>query len=358
MKLCREAAVRFGICESSDSDKLRVSCTVGGINNWVYYVSLDDTSRTFPSQKCCSSTTFVVRLYNNGANVSKVVYEHQILDKLGEMKKGFDTPRPLIEKSTGNTFIALETGILASIFHVIPGHSPNGKLKYIHEMGKAAGELLNCLHEIYIEHKNQIINPTPPLYCDLWNVHHSVSRDLFHSYCKSSQLLEPYRIEMNHLLHEIACIEKSIVEWQTYDLPVSFVHGDLVTDNFLCLENGKVTGIIDFEFIGVDWIGMELATCVSKFPEEDNPLDYFRDFFRGFNQVCGGLLGTKEIQILPSLIMLRVLSNCIYFVGRVISGESGPEVLLDRIKGYYKRSLWLKAHGHLVVSCYHEESRE
>ena len=41
------------------------------------------------------------------------------------------------------------------------------------------------------------------------------------------------------------------------------IHGDLHYDNVL-VENGKVTGLLDFEFCASDWRAMELAVCLSK----------------------------------------------------------------------------------------------
>ena len=41
------------------------------------------------------------------------------------------------------------------------------------------------------------------------------------------------------------------------------IHGDLHYDNVL-VENGKVTGLLDFEFCAHDWRAMELAVCLSK----------------------------------------------------------------------------------------------
>ncbi len=42
------------------------------------------------------------------------------------------------------------------------------------------------------------------------------------------------------------------------------IHGDLHYDNILCKE-GAVAGILDFEFVALDWRVMELAICLSKY---------------------------------------------------------------------------------------------
>ena len=83
------------------------------------------------------------------------------------------------------------------------------------------------------------------------------------------------RREFAILLDELKVAEEEIKVWLSMReslFPLSFVHGDLVTDNFMVSNAGIVVGILDFEFVGVDWRIMDLATSLSKFPEDDNPL--------------------------------------------------------------------------------------
>jgi Ser/Thr protein kinase RdoA (MazF antagonist) len=123
-----------------------------------------------------------------------------------------------------------------------------------------------------------------------------------------------------------------------------------------------VTALLDFEFSAFDWRAMELAVCLSKvrrcpsiewgrtllkrlvevsvtlpspshkltrlrslvslpsqYAGEKEAWDYFDQFITGFTDY--GRLTDREIEAVPDLINLRILSNVIYFVGRAIAKE-------------------------------------
>ena len=103
----------------------------------------------------------------------------------------------------------------------------------------------------------------------------------------------------------------------------------------------EVTSVIDFEFVGEDWRIMELATCISKFPEEVQPLSNLSLFIGGFRQANLVILQRQEVESLPWMIKTRILSNVIYFVGRAMSGEAELSQLTERIQGYCRRLRWL-----------------
>ena len=78
------------------------------------------------------------------------------------------------------------------------------------------------------------------------------------------------------------------------------------------------TGLLDFEYATYDWRAMELAVCLSKYAGEKDPLPYFELFLTGFSKY--GILSEKEIELIPDLIVLRILSNVVFFVGRTVTG--------------------------------------
>ena len=77
-------------------------------------------------------------------------------------------------------------------------------------------------------------------------------------------------------------------------------------------------------------------------------MTYFDLFLSGFAEK--GMLTAEEMLVIPSLIILRILSNVIYFVGRAIAEEGSLKTLTDRIVTYCKRITWLKANSFPIIS--------
>jgi hypothetical protein len=73
--LTEEAARKF----LPDDARLHFSATTGGVNNLVYYVHLDGSDKP----------AYVVRVYNNGENRPRVVFEHLVLDQLNKRPMSF-----------------------------------------------------------------------------------------------------------------------------------------------------------------------------------------------------------------------------------------------------------------------------
>lgn len=121
-----------------------------------------------------------------------------------------------------------------------------------------------------------------------------------------------------------------------------------------CLQNVtsdvdlQVSGLLDFEFCSRDWRAMELAICLSKYVGEAEPLELCEAFISGYVQ--HGRLTDAEIDMIPDLINLRVLSNVIYFVGRALAKEDSIESLTSRAVSYAKRITWVNANRVAISS--------
>jgi len=93
-------------------------------------------------------------------------------------------------------------------------------------------------------------------------------------------------------------------------------------------DDGVVTALLDFEFSALDFRAMELAICLSKYISADDPLPFLNSFIDGYTEKMK--LTRTEIEAIPDLINLRIVSNVVYFVGRSIAGEDGIESLTTR----------------------------
>jgi len=247
----------------------------------------------------------------------------------------------------------LSNGAEASIFEVIEGSLPTDTLHFdlVEKIGIAAGELNLKISNLEITH-NEISKCNTLPYYDLWKVHskiydpknfyNTVNSNLF----DDNEDFPSLRKDTNYLINEIQTLMERVQNYleRKEDFPHQLIHGDLHHENILCViddsNKGKVTAILDFEFIAWDLRAMELAICLSKFASEPDPLNCFEAFIKGYAK--NALLNPKELNVMVDLILLRIISNFVYFVGRFLGKEEPLNLCLNKVGVYARRVKWLK----------------
>jgi homoserine kinase type II len=306
----------------------------GGVNNANYYVTTASNDR------------YVMRVYNNGQNEPRVRYEHEVLRQLNERSRGLipvQVPRP-VAVSDGQTFVTLSSGGQACLFPVIPGTAP--EITAAHSIGKATARLVACLSDVLLEPDYPLPNP---LYRNIYESHHKITKPLFET-TVAGQLFDVVRPDMDFLMSEIARCDLLIGSIMSAGgLPEQQIHADLHFDNVLCLGD-EVSGILDFEFSAYDWRVMELVVGLSKYAGMKEPTAPIAAYIQGYHD-GGGRLSDAEVDLVPDLIILRILCNVVYFVGRGVAGEDTFEPLLGRANVYASRCKWLAAQrGWLITA--------
>lgn len=340
-ELIREALAAFIPSNGSApaSEPPEISPTLGGANNVTVRVTVGP-----------DRTHFILRIYNNGNNSDKVRFEHEVLRQLHEQfPLSFQLPKAVPTFSPPHsTHVLLSSGAEACLFHVIPG-TLAGRGASPEALGRAAGELCAAMAQLPTS-PSQLPPPLPPLF-DLYAAHPAIcsaaafdaavaSTPGFRSSGESSAA-------MDFLVKEIHALDQEIMRYKSLGLPLQLTHGDLHYDNVLVDVLGGVTGLLDFEFCTLDWRAMDLAIPLSKYVGEGEPLKMCNPFVSGF--VKHVELTPTEAQAMPDLINLRILSNVIYFVGRVVAGEDGLESLISRVGVYARRVRWVQANRAAIV---------
>lgn len=308
-----------------------VSPTSSGVNNVVQYVETAD------------NRNLILRIYNNGCNTAAVEYEHAILSAIERDSLPFEVPQYLSSLS-GKTMMELSSGTQCCICLRIPGVLPkNSDPK---PLGRATGQLMKAMEKIKLDLK-------PPIapYFRVYEVHKAIGGDKtkFYDYCKGPQF-DGCRQGIETLCNALMDIDVNVERMLSQNLPQQIIHGDLHYDNVLCDEaTGEVTGLLDFEFCTIDWRAMEVAVCLSKYVGEDDPFPLVDSFIDGYCE--HGLLTELECRGLPDMINLRVLSNCVYFVGRAISGQDTIASLTSRADMYAQRVLWVNENKDRITEC-------
>ena len=122
--------------------------------------------------------------------------------------------------------------------------------------------------------------------------------------------------------------------WQDWgentQLSKSFIHGDLFVDNCLFLDDGQLSGVIDFYAGGLDYCIYDLAICImawGKTTEHKIDQEIADAIVQGYEDVCP--LSPAEKQYLPDFLRLAVLR---FWVSRLIAKTDQQGAALTTIK--------------------------
>jgi len=323
---------------------------VGGINNMMFYVD-DIQDKCVHSFHCSSpdyhtnirtNSRYVLRIYNNGRNDDKVFFEHKVLLFIQEIQLdlqldvSFQYPR-LIQSLTGESSVLLSNNVRAAVFEHIPGQLASQQ-DLVEPIGIACGYTCYLLQHVTDKFTSIELEsfPTPPYY-DLYRGHHTMNRALFYNEI-SSNIYDNVREQVLFLTQQMLLLEDKLSYFHTLNLPKQVIHGDLHFNNILHTE-GKVTGVLDFEFVSYDWRAMDFAINISSYCSTPDPMSLIETFVAGY--VRHGKLSKQEIECIPDLVKLRILNNVVFFVGRAYSGEGSCDFLIGRCESYVTRINWL-----------------
>jgi homoserine kinase type II len=297
----------------------------GGVNNKVYFVLFG-----------AGDPSFVLRIYNNGANTPRVQYEHAVLAQLAAVPFSTFAVPTLLPTLAGTTYAKLASGADACLFNRIPG--VEAKVGDARAIGAATAELVARMAGMTVP------LPLPnPLYKNIYDAHRATTRELVFDRLQGAEF-DAVRGPADALRSELELAERlvaRIAELPDGGLPIQQIHADLHSLNVLT-EDGVVTGVLDFEFSAPDWRVMEMAVGLSKYVGTPSAEDAFVQWVDGYASASGRLSAT-EITLVPDLIILRVLSNVVYFIGRAVAGEDGIEALTSRAAMYADRLVWVRA---------------
>eukprot|EP00386_Alphamonas_edax_P010460 GDKI01033764.1.p1 GENE.GDKI01033764.1~~GDKI01033764.1.p1 ORF type:complete len:103 (-),score=43.11 GDKI01033764.1:178-486(-) len=89
---------------------------------------------------------------------------------------------------------------------------------------------------------------------------------------------------------------------------------------------------------------MELVVGLSKYVGTAGGEEQIAAYVQGYKE-GGGQLNKEERALVPELIILRILSNVVYFLGRAAAEEDSILALTTRSDMYAERIHWLRGKG-------------
>jgi homoserine kinase type II len=270
---------------------------------------------------------FVLRVYRNTAEVARVRDEHDLLGALALQDLPFAVPVP--QRTTeGDTLAVLESADgprLATLFARIPGEPA----KLIPRDARLAGRALAQLDLALARLDRPVRAPAT-----IRDVHPLVldpiaaldELDLGERHAAARAILE--RAEESHTALAAS-------------LPLQIIHGDFAYLNVL-IHDGKMSGMLDFEFASADIRAADLATAmyvttVRSSASERWPL--LEALAAGYRRSIP--LDPAEAAAIPELMRRRSAFGIVHWIGRYRHGIAARQDPVDRIDRGAALATWL-----------------
>lgn len=316
------------LIEYFGEQRFELEISKGGMNNTTCFVEVDKDKYT-------------LRIYRSHNDETKVSYELEVINALNDMNICIPVPQ-VIASTKGELFTKTADGNIAAIFKYMEGKNPIFlRLKEIESFGYACGLLTQALGNLKIN----MLPAYKPCY-EIESAYPECSLDKVIEFCysPSSDFVE-YNEYLARIGQQLIILMEKVQYYRK--LPHQIIHGDLNASNVLADNDGNICGILDFEFVSYDLRVMELAVCLSDMLHytegEGNNFQRINSLIMGYRRVMN--LSDDELDIIPSLLILRRLDVFVHFLNRYWSGIDGIEVLKDRILNNMGHFNWL-IHNH------------
>jgi Ser/Thr protein kinase RdoA (MazF antagonist) len=292
---------------------------------------------------------YVLRLYQNSADVAAIGAEHRLLVGLARQPLSFAIPAP-IPTPGGETLVPVSDAAgpsgaqsrraLAALFPLLPGEHPRrGDPAVAHACGAALGELDVALARLPDTRPGRGI-----MYGDLDRIHPLVPDP----FCLPDEL--PAAAEdaawLRRLVDKVAGEAPSLYA----SLPRQIIHSDFGTGNVL-MAAGRITAVLDFEFAAADVRAMDCAVGLLHSAIADVPAECLWQNVDAFGLAYASRLRLlpAEARALPALLRLRRIVSLIHRAGRWRQGLASDEEVRDNLRDTLALDGWLRAEEtHLV----------
>lgn len=310
-----------------------------GINNQTFAVT-------------CPGERYVLRICRPSIDLPRLEYELTVTRRLAEQPLSFAVPAPLLARG-GQLAVQLPDSLaagfvandgqprLAILVPMIPGVLPErADLGISAAAGRALGELTAAL--------GRVGRTEPPP-----GVGNYGSPGLIHP-ALPDPVAGAERLPLAH--STVLRLQRSLsqVLEQAADLyrrlPLQQIHGDFVYPNLLTAE-GRVTGVLDFEFTCHDLRPLDLVSGLAGFLTAELPEE---QVWEAISRFCQGYsehqpITPEEAGALPTLHLLRRTAVYANLAGRFLAGESPAEAMRYGVDSYLQAEEWLTRNGSKLI---------
>ncbi|WP_265444123.1 phosphotransferase [Flexivirga meconopsidis] len=260
---------------------------------------------------------FVWRQYEN-LRVEQVRREHALLGWLGRQGLPFAVPEPLTTRA-GATFARHADGRAISVHRFIPGRRPTRDDTEIALTAMAFATLVRVLGAAPTDVAMRDWTST-----GLTEIHPG-SRDIEALLGR----LDDEGVDSGWLRDVLS--SDADVRRRSAHLPRQVVHGDIAMSNAL-IEDGVITGLLDFEISGWDCRASDVATAMLTLggdPWTERGRSQIALVHEIFDQTLD--LTRDETWLLPELVLRRLAGSVVWRAGRWSAGSADIGEVAGRV---------------------------
>ncbi|HET7700102.1 MAG TPA: phosphotransferase [Candidatus Limnocylindria bacterium] len=270
---------------------------------------------------------YVLRVYRNTADPSRVRDEHELLGRLAVAELPFATPLP-VRTTGGDTLAVLETPrgpCLAALFFRIPGEPADLSVASARLGGWALARVDTALGRLDLPVRS------PAALRDV----HSLVPDPDAALAELG--LGPGADVAAAVLGRVEDAHDAL----SRSLPSQIVHGDFAFPNLL-VDQGRVSGLVDFEFAGPDFRAADLAAALYVITVRAHERERWRTleaFAAGYRRSTP--LDPLEVAALPELMLRRAAIGLVHWLGRWRAGIADRSEPVARVERTTRFAAWI-----------------
>ncbi len=275
-------------------------------------------------------------------------YEQALLTWLGAQALPFAVPAAVPTRA-GEALLATPDG-WAALMPYLPGRPVDtSQLAEVEAMGAALG----ALHQALARYTSPLTPSLPP--CATVLRQHAALATLTLETTGLAQTPENVAL-LGWWQNENA----ALLDFSTgadVRLPRQVIHRDFDPSNTL-VTDGRLTGVLDFEFAGPDWRALDVASALKytlRWWEGVDPWPVATAFLRGYSQ--RQRLTAAEISALPWLVRVRDAAVTLLRLAPAVAAREG-ELVQVYLQQAHDSAAWLNDHAGRLIAIARDELGE
>lgn len=280
---------------------------------------------------------FIVRIYNRHLKtIDGIELECEVTAFLESTPSSFQVPR-FHRTIDGQNYLILEDGTLAAITTFLEGTVPQlSSVDKSKKFGQLVGEFSTRMQGFPIG--KQAYRGVS--FTKMYEIHPLATRQSIKSFYENL----PFALSVS----KVAFYQRMITEIESSELhlemlPQQLVHHDLLIYNLLT-QNEEITGVLDFDFMGMDAAFMEFTISFNHVVQESQgSMEMIGSFIQGYGRERKHSL--LEFVYLPLLTKIYYIAVLHFYIGQHYAGATIEHNFTFMIEQFERNMNWLEKHN-------------